>query len=137
MRSNAIHLTYNRAVTTQGVHFFRIQRNVAYHILGHIEDGIETQNIFEDNLGISTLASWSLLNTDQTPATFWITNPYNYFRGNRAAGGDRYGFWFDLRANPSGPSVTTQVCPRGMRLGEFKNNVAHSYQRYVIRVFDH
>ncbi len=83
------------------------------------------------------MASWSLLDTDQTPATFWITNPNNYFRNNHAAGGDRYGFWFDLREFPTGPSATQTVCPRGMPLGEFRNNTAHSYGKYGIRIFDH
>jgi len=28
-------------------------------------------------LAVSTKRSWSILNTDQTPASFWITNPNN------------------------------------------------------------
>jgi len=65
---------------------------VCYIIKGHnffIEDGVETKNRLINNLGISTRRSWSLLNTDQTPATFWITHPDNQFEGNRAAGSDR------------------------------------------------
>jgi hypothetical protein len=67
--------------------------------MGHtifIEDAIETKNIIDGNLVIKTNRSWSLLNVDQTPASFWITNPDNTIINNRAAGSDRYGFWFDL-----------------------------------------
>ena len=44
---NAIHHSYNRAVTIHGVHYLRVTDNVAYHIMGHtyfMEDGIETKN---------------------------------------------------------------------------------------------
>lgn len=76
-----------------------------------------------------------MLNSDTTPATFWITNPDNIIRYNRAAGGARYGFWYDMPLHPGGPSFTLSVCPRGMKLGEFVGNVAHSYERYGLRIF--
>ncbi len=43
-------------------------------------------NIIDSNLGFATLASNALLNTDTTPATFWITNPNNTVTNNIAAG---------------------------------------------------
>lgn len=43
---------------------------------------------------------------------------------------------FDLREHPSGPSATTRICPRGEKLGEFIDNVAHSYGKYGLRIFD-
>jgi hypothetical protein len=67
--------------------------------MGHtvfIEDAIETKNRIEHNLVASIKPSFSLLNTDSTPACFWITHPDNIFVGNHAAGSPRYGFWFDL-----------------------------------------
>ena len=67
--------------------------------MGHnvfFEDGVETKNRVEYNLVINTTPSYSLLNTDTTPAAYWITNPDNIFVGNHAAGGPNYGFWFDL-----------------------------------------
>jgi hypothetical protein len=73
-RSNSVHTTYNRAFTIHGVHYLRVQRNVAYNVMGHtyfIEDAIETKNIIEYNLGVLTRRSFALLNTDITPATFW------------------------------------------------------------------
>lgn len=106
--------------------------------MGHtffIEDAIETKNYLEENLAILTKASFSLLNTDQTPASFWITHPDNIFRGNHAAGSDRYGYWFDTKPNPMGPSFTPDVCPENSKLGEFTNNVAHSNGKYGLRIF--
>jgi hypothetical protein len=80
-------------------------------------------------------ASWSLLNTDQSPASFWITHPDNIFKGNHAAGSDNYGFWFDTKPNPMGPSFTPDVCPENAQLGEFTDNVAHSNGKYGLRIF--
>lgn len=97
-KGNAIHQTYNRAITLHGIHYFTIQDNVAYDTMGHtifVEDAAETHNLIERNLIVQTKRSWSLLNTDQTPSCFWITHPNNIFRDNHAAGSDRYGFWYD------------------------------------------
>ena len=113
--------------------------NVAYDNMGHtffIEDSIETNNEIAYNLGLFTKTSLSLLDTDTTPATFWITNPSNYIRHNAAAGSDRYGFWFDLQSHPTGPSATTSICPPGMPLGAFTNNTAHTNGRYGFRIFN-
>ena len=138
VKNNAIHDTFNRAVTIHGVHYFRVMKNVAYNIKGHtffIEDGIESQNRIEGNLGVKTVQSWSLLNTDQAPATFWITNPNNFVRNNHAGGGTNYGFWISLDPHPSGPSATTTVCPQFTELGAFEDNVAHSYGKYGLRIW--
>lgn len=93
------HEGFNRAFTIHGTHHLRLIDNVIYKVKGHnffIEDAIETKNIIKGNLVMRTTRSWSLLNTDQTPASFWITNPDNEFTDNHAAGSDRYGFWYDL-----------------------------------------
>jgi len=106
--------------------------------MGHtffIEDAVETKNLLEENLAVLTRRSFSLLNTDQSPASFWITHPDNIFRGNRAAGSDNYGFWFDTKPNSMGPSFDPNVCPENSPLGEFSNNVAHSNGKYGLRIF--
>ena len=46
VRKNSIHHTYNRAVAVHGVHYLRVQDNVAFETMGHAfftEDGIETK----------------------------------------------------------------------------------------------
>ena len=138
IRNNSIHDTFNRAVTIHGVHYLTIMNNVANNVKGHtyfIEDGIESQNRIENNLGLGTYPSWSLLNTDQAPATFWITNPNNFWINNHAAGGSNYGFWISLDPNPTGPSATATICPRFTQLGAFVNNTSHTYGKYGLRIF--
>jgi hypothetical protein len=138
IRGNTIHQSFNRACTIHGVHYLRLTENVAYNVKGHtffIEDAAETHNYLENNLAILTKKSWSLLNSDQSPASFWITHPNNIFRGNHAAGSDNYGFWFDTKPNPTGPSFDPNICPENEPLGEFTNNVAHSNGRYGLRLF--
>lgn len=76
-----------------------------------------------------------MLNTDTTPGSFWITHPNNIFKGNHAAGSDRYGFWFDLKDTSTGPSYDPNICPIYSPLGEFSNNYAHTNGRYGLRVF--
>lgn len=93
----------------------------------------------EHNLALWTRSSSSLLDTDTTPASFWITRAANSFIGNHAAGSDRYGFWFDLQPHPTGPSADASVCPpgEGLGVGGFVDNTAHSNARYGLRVFSH
>ncbi len=66
---------------------------------------------------ISSIASLTMLQSDVTVASYWITNPFNTFRRNRAAGSDFYGFWYEIKERPDGPSARTDVCPIGMQLG--------------------
>jgi hypothetical protein len=111
---------------------------VAYKNLGHaifIEDAAETKNLIENNLIVDTRRSMSLLNTDQTPAGIWITHPDNIIRGNHAAGSDRYSYWYDTQKNAMGPSFSLNVCPENSKIGEFRDNVAHSNGRYGLRIF--
>lgn len=86
---------------------------------------------------ISTYVSEQMLQTDLSPASFWITNPSNTIINNRAAGGDFYGFWYEVKPHPDGPSANADICPQGMKLGTSANNVAHSYERFGLRVFIH
>ena len=138
IKNNAIHQTYNRGTTLHGVHYLTIQNNVIYKAMGHavfVEDAVETKNLIDGNLVVDTRASNSLLNTDQTPASFWITHPDNIVRNNHAAGSDRYSYWYDLQVNSIGPSFDPNVCPQNSKLGEFRDNVAHSNGRYGLRIF--
>jgi cell migration-inducing and hyaluronan-binding protein len=43
-----------------------------------------------------------LLPSDNTVASFWITNPDNIYRDNVAAGSDANGFWMSLPQHPNG-----------------------------------
>jgi len=93
------HQSFNRAFTLHGTHYMRLIDNVAYDVKGHvifIEDAVEKKNHVQGNLIMKAKRSWSLLNTDQTPACIWITNPDNNFIDNHCGGSDRYGYWYDL-----------------------------------------
>ena len=76
-----------------------------------------------------------MLQTDTSTASFWITNPTNDVYGNRAAGGDFYGMWYEVKEHPDGPSATMDVCPMGNPLGNVHSNVAHSNVRFGLRIF--
>jgi len=72
----------------------------------------------------------TLLPSDNTVASFWITNPDNSFIDNVAAGSDANGFWLSLPEHPQGAFAGTEVAatiwPRRTPLRAFRGNVAHS-----------
>ncbi len=71
-----------------------------------------------------------LLPSDNTVASYWITNPDNTYRDNVAAGSDSNGFWMSLPEHPNGAFQDTDISkatwPRRTKFREFKGNVAHS-----------
>ena len=71
-----------------------------------------------------------LLPSDNTVASFWITNPDNTYRDNVAAGSDSNGFWMSLPEHPNGAfegsDQSKATWPRRTPFREFKGNVAHS-----------
>src|SRR5215208_1653129 len=125
-----------------------------------LEDGIEHGNEFIKNLAIQTKCHTTLdcvptnlaangerdsnrqnyrersfhgntlLPSDNTVASFWITNPDNSFIDNVAAGSDENGFWLSLPEHPQGAfkdsEVSKTIWPRRTPLRAFRGNVAHS-----------
>jgi cell migration-inducing and hyaluronan-binding protein len=92
----------------------------------------ETDN-FDDRQAVRANGQASkdvLLPSDNTVASFWITNPDNTFRDNVAAGSDANGFWMSLPEHPNGKFEGTEISaktwPRRTPFREFKGNVAHS-----------
>jgi cell migration-inducing and hyaluronan-binding protein len=71
-----------------------------------------------------------LLPSDNTVASYWITNPDNTYRDNVAAGSDENGFWMSFPEHPNGQFEGTEISkatwPRNMSIREFKGNTAHS-----------
>jgi hypothetical protein len=135
---NSVHDSYARVLTLHGVHYLTVESNVGHLIQGHsifLEDGIESYNVIQNNLIISTLQVWNMLQTDISAASYWITNPLNTFRNNRAAGSDFYGIWYEIKPNPDGVSATSDICPTGMPIGECHDNIAHSNVMYGLRIF--
>src|SRR5580700_9591940 len=160
IKNSAIHDTYSRCVTVHGTNYLDVENNVTYNNIGHcffLEDGVEHDNQFVHNLAILTKchpdapcvptnlaaagesrpavrngqqAKDVLLPSDNTAATFWITNPDNIYRDNVAAGSDSNGFWMSLPEHPTGKFEGTEISaktwPRRTPFREFKGNVAHS-----------
>ncbi len=99
-RGNAVHDSFARVITIHGVYRLTVEHNVGYKVHGHnyfVEDGIETHNVIRYNLAISSRAVTNMLQTDTSVASFWVTNPTNDFYGNRAAGSDFYGIWYEIK----------------------------------------
>jgi cell migration-inducing and hyaluronan-binding protein len=71
-----------------------------------------------------------LLPSDNTVASYWITNPSNHFIDNVAGGSDSNGFWLSLPEHPNGQFEGTEISlatwPRRTPIGTFRGNVAHS-----------
>ncbi|MGH2735444.1 MAG: G8 domain-containing protein, partial [Actinomycetota bacterium] len=130
VRNSSIHHTFNRCLTIHGTDQLRVLDNVCYDHIGHgffLEDGAETDNVLEHNLGLVTRSSDEpLLPSDERPATFWITNPDNVVTGNVAAGSEGIGFWYALPERPTGLSSGSELRPTMTPLGKFSGNVSHS-----------
>jgi len=101
-----------------------------------VEDGVETHNLIEDNLGMVNHATFALFASDAHVSTYWITHPNNIVRRNRAGGSEFYGFWYELVMDLTAPSYNKGTCPYGETLGVFDNNIAHSNERFGLRIFD-
>lgn len=119
-------------MTLHGTDHVDVTDTVGYESQGHcffFEDGVEVGNTLHCNLGLSTRRpadGLRLLDSDDTPATFWVTNPANHLTGNVAAGSDSHGFWYDLPEAPTGLSAGRAMDIRHLPLGTFDDNVAHS-----------
>ncbi|MGH7561779.1 MAG: G8 domain-containing protein [Gemmatimonadales bacterium] len=141
-RQNSVWKTFNRCLTVHGTDDALVSGNVCYDHIGHglfLEDGAETGNVIEGNLGLLTrrpASGEALLPSDVTPATFWLTNPANVVRGNASAGSQGFGFWYALPIAPTGLSTGAPDRPRQTPLGEFSDNVAHSNSNTGLNV-DH
>ena len=72
----------------------------------------------------------TLLPSDNTVASFWITNPDNSYIDNVAAGSDQVGFWLSIPQHPNGAFEGTELSantwPRRTPLRAFRGNTAHS-----------
>jgi hypothetical protein len=134
---NTIRQSNQRCVVVHGTNNLLVQENVAFDTKGHcfmLEDGIETNNMFIRNLGAFTDAVTTIIpnlgtngkETDDKPATFWVTNPTNTWEGNVAAGSAGSGYWFQLVLRGDRASQFPGLNPQTQPMTLFKDNVAHS-----------
>lgn len=143
IRNSSILNSFNRCITVHASHNALIQGNVCMEHIGHgffLEDGVETGNVFDANLGLLTRKpdpAVALTPSDiqvgeasRGPATFWISNGNNTFTRNTAAGSEGLGFWYDTPERPTGEAASLAryegVEPIFSPFGEFSNNRVHS-----------
>ncbi len=143
IRNSSIRRSFNRCVTVHATHNARVEDNVCMDHVGHgyfLEDGVETGNVFDHNLGLLTrkpAADVALIPSDREkgqaakgPSTFWISNGDNTFTRNAAAGSDGLGFWYDTDEKVTGASASlpqyANISPITSRFGKFSDNRVHS-----------
>lgn len=140
IRNSSIHHAFNRAIVLHGSHHVEVADNLAYDHPGHgfmLEDGSEMENRIVGNLfigstrpapGDEVIPSDNSHNQPQnrSPASFWITNPYNTFDNNIATATRGSGFWFALHTDPTGHSASDSrfdgIKPRELPLISFRGN---------------
>lgn len=133
----AVRNTKQRGVVVHGSNDLYLHENILHNTKGHgfmLEDGGETGNIFERNLGAvgnGVEIRISDAESDTDPATFWMTNPDNTWIGNVAAGSAFSGFWFEVSSRVRGPSraIFPDMVPNTIALRYFVDNVSHSNQQ--------
>ncbi|KAL7551020.1 hypothetical protein ACHAWF_014219 [Thalassiosira exigua] len=134
VEKNVIRNSNQRCLVIHGTDDVQIRENVAFNTSGHcfmLEDGAEQGNEFHYNLGAGTRSVQTTIKDDESddmPATFWLTNPNNTWIGNVAGGSSHSGFWFEVMALVRGPSRMKfpDMEPRYIPLKLFTNNTAHS-----------
>ncbi|WP_378187025.1 G8 domain-containing protein [Aquimarina sp. W85] len=145
LRNSSVHRSFNRAVTIHGTDYVTVDGIFAYDHIGHgifFEDGGERFNSIKNNVifvtrrpkkGEEVTPSDNQFNTlqNRTPASYWITNPNNYFENNVAAGTEGTGFWFAFPEK--GPMFDSRNLSYYNRmvvwkepLGKFDGFVAHT-----------
>ncbi|XP_013406737.1 cell surface hyaluronidase [Lingula anatina] len=131
VKNNVVRHSFQRCIVIHGTFGLQVMDNIAYLHFGHcyyLEDGGEHDNVLNGNLGLGTL-SGHLHQADKTPATFWLTNPYNFIKNNVAAGSEEWGFMIIFPKYPKGLSeglIHLQSKSDRTALAQFENNKAHS-----------
>ena len=142
IRNSSVHRAFNRAIVIHGTHRVDVLDNLAYDHPGHgfmLEDGSEMENRIVGNLFVGTtrpapgdevIPSDNSLNElqNRSPASYWITNPYNTIDDNIAIATVGSGFWFALHTDPTGDSASDSrfagIKPRTLPVISFRGNEA-------------
>ncbi|PRP73194.1 hypothetical protein PROFUN_03508 [Planoprotostelium fungivorum] len=140
--NSSLHNNYQRCISIHGTSGVLVKQNVAYKTYGHcyfLEDGSETNNTFDGNLGVyAKLMYPPLIPSDVQPSMFWITHPQNIFKNN-AASSTHVGYWIIPPNTPLG--LSAKVWPdmqpgRASFIQPFADNVAHSCYKDGLQVED-
>jgi hypothetical protein len=118
----------NRFMAVHDTDGLIIKDCVGYESIGHgffLEDGDETGNVFVHNLGV-LVKTGTLRISDQSPAVFWTSNPYNRWIQNYAVGSEGDGFGFLIGQDERMPSMNQNPDPLTLPILEFTGDVSHS-----------
>lgn len=135
IRNCSIRNSFNRGVVIHGTDGVTVGSNVLFQHRGHgfmLEDGDEENNVFNNNLGLGSVApkvGLAIENSEMKVSTYWITNPNNTFTNNVAAGSNYSGFWLIPVSNvlrTSSPKNVPGYSPRAIKLKNFSDNTGHS-----------
>eukprot|EP01063_Lacrimia_lanifica_P040461 TRINITY_DN9171_c0_g1_i1.p1 TRINITY_DN9171_c0_g1~~TRINITY_DN9171_c0_g1_i1.p1 ORF type:complete len:1511 (+),score=550.46 TRINITY_DN9171_c0_g1_i1:43-4575(+) len=143
LAKNSVRDSKQRGIVIHGTNDVLVAENVMHNTRGHgflLEDGAETGNVVHRNLGAVSHGVTTLISpaeSDNAPATFWLTNPDNTFTENVAAGSAFSGFWFEVAARVRGPSAALHpdMVPNQLPLRKFDGNVAHSNNNHGLQTY--
>jgi hypothetical protein len=141
----------NRWLTIHGTDYLVVRDCVGFRSIGHgffLENGTETRNIFDRNLGCLALRGKPLpeqsLGFDQNDgAAFWWSNSLNSFTRNVAVECDQHGYRFEVVASAKFDPVLPVLQPDGTRrvvdvrtlpFIRFDDNEAHCQRRFGINL---
>jgi hypothetical protein len=145
IRNSTVWNSQNRCIVLHATNGVRVHNNICYDVRGHaffLEDAVERRNVFTDNLAlkIRNPAENRRLMVHEGPvfqagsSGFWLTNPDNVVRRNRAGDAEGNGFWMAFPRKPLGLSKNVRILPDRARHGGFDDNVAHSAQNAGIHL---
>ncbi|WP_050027544.1 G8 domain-containing protein [Verrucomicrobium sp. BvORR034] len=143
--------SHNRCLTIHGTDYLVVRDCIGYKSVGHaffLEDGTETRNLLDRNLGVLALRGKPLpdqaLAFDQNDgAAFWWSNSLNAFTRNVAAECDQHGYRFEVVASEKFNPVLPVLQPDGSRKPvdirtlpfiRFDSNEAHTQRRFGINL---
>lgn len=143
VRGAAIVDSHNRWITIHGTRYLVVRDCVGFQSVGHgyfLEDGSETHNLLDHNLGVQAYAGRRLPNQvlpfdENEGAAFWWANGRNTLVRNIGCENDQYGFRYDMQRtsgfDPVLPIVQADgskkpVDVRTIPIWRFDDNEAHS-----------
>ncbi|WP_081892330.1 G8 domain-containing protein [Verrucomicrobium sp. BvORR106] len=143
--------SHNRCITIHGTDYLVVRDCIGYQSVGHaffLEDGTETRNLLDRNLGVLALRGKPLpeqaLSFDQNDgAAFWWSNSLNAFTRNVAVECDQHGYRFEVVASDKFNPVLSVLHPDGSRKPvdirtlpfiRFEDNEAHTQRRFGINL---
>lgn len=147
----SIHDSHNRWITVHGTDYLVVRDCVGYHSVGHgffLEDGTETNCVFDRNLGVQACVGKPLPNQvlpfDRNDgAGFWWANSHNTFTRNVAAECDEYGYRFEVvKSSTFDPKLKvrqadgskTAVDVRTLPFVRFEDNESHCQRRHAFNL---